>query len=329
MAAAAPAAPAAAAAAAAPAAAQGGGGDWAEDEMLRQVLAASMSDVGGGSSAGVEGLLRGVGLSHLIRAGPSDTAQRALLPVGGEGAKLEGKVIALYFSAHWCPPCRAFTPTLGQTYDMVTTGPAAREFELIFVSGDRSPAEYEDYLSHMTGWLATPFQSPAADQLRAKFGVRGIPSLVFLNADGTELSRNGRQIVAQDPMLHSIDMQPKASQAGGVATGVGGAALTSALQSMVQRAGISAAKAAAGAVQRYLSNAEQHPSEQKYRRIKRANGFFVSKVSNTPGHEELMKAAGFELEADGIAYVLLPAVADVTGNEVLGSSLRSIEKFIQ
>jgi hypothetical protein len=77
-----------------------------------------------------------------------------------------------------------------------------------------------------------------------------------------------------------------------------------------------------------LSNAEQHPSEQKYRRIKRGNGFFVSKVSNTPGHEELMKAAGFELEADGIAYVLLPAVADVTG-KCWAAPSAPIEKFIQ
>ena len=34
-------------------------------------------------------------------------------------ADLEGKVIGIYFSAHWCPPCRGFTPKLVEWYGKV------------------------------------------------------------------------------------------------------------------------------------------------------------------------------------------------------------------
>jgi nucleoredoxin len=139
-----------------------------------------------------------MGLSHLIRAGPAGQSRTPLAI--GPATNLEGKVVALYFSAHWCPPCRAFTPALRRTYEAVvngSNGSPPREFELIFISGDRSPAEYESYLREMPNWLATPFQSPAAGALREHYGVRGIPSLVFLTADGGEITRDGRQLVSQ------------------------------------------------------------------------------------------------------------------------------------
>ena len=42
---------------------------------------------------------------------------------------LEGNsVIALYFSAHWCPPCRGFTPVLGKKYTALKE--AKKEFEV-------------------------------------------------------------------------------------------------------------------------------------------------------------------------------------------------------
>src|SRR5437764_9700345 len=46
------------------------------------------------------------------------------------------KLIGLYFSAHWCPPCRKFTPELVQFYNRVA--PQHSEFEIVFVSLDRT-----------------------------------------------------------------------------------------------------------------------------------------------------------------------------------------------
>ena len=59
-------------------------------------------------------------------------AQGGNASVGKEA--LEGKTLGLYFSAHWCPPCRQFTPMLKQFYaDYKAKDP---NFEIVFVSGD-------------------------------------------------------------------------------------------------------------------------------------------------------------------------------------------------
>lgn len=47
-------------------------------------------------------------------------------------ALAKGKVTALYFSAHWCPPCRQFTPQLVDFYNSKRGTP--EEFEIVFVS---------------------------------------------------------------------------------------------------------------------------------------------------------------------------------------------------
>lgn len=54
---------------------------------------------------------------------------------------LNGKAVGLYFSAHWCPPCRAFTPVLAEVYR--TLKHKRDDFEVVFVSGDRDAAQAE------------------------------------------------------------------------------------------------------------------------------------------------------------------------------------------
>jgi nucleoredoxin len=38
--------------------------------------------------------------------------------VKAKDALADKKVVAFYFSAHWCPPCRAFTPVLKKFYEV-------------------------------------------------------------------------------------------------------------------------------------------------------------------------------------------------------------------
>ncbi len=54
----------------------------------------------------------------------------------------EPEMYAFYFSAHWCPPCRAFTPKLVEFYN--ANAGKKTKFEIIFVSSDHDQKSMED-----------------------------------------------------------------------------------------------------------------------------------------------------------------------------------------
>jgi len=106
---------------------------------------------------------------------------------------LEGKVVAIYFSAHWCPPCRGFTPVLKDFYnELASTG----KFEVVFVSSDKSPSDALSYMKESHGnWLYVPHGDAFVQELKTKYNVRGIPMLVIIKADGTLVDDDGRSPV--------------------------------------------------------------------------------------------------------------------------------------
>jgi len=104
---------------------------------------------------------------------------------------LNGKsVVLFYFSAHWCPPCRAFTPILKDFY-----GEAEDQgVEIIFVSSDRSAADMTSYMKESHGdWLAVTHGSAEAGALKEKYGISGIPSLIVVRkSDNEVITKDGR-----------------------------------------------------------------------------------------------------------------------------------------
>lgn len=124
------------------------------------------------------------------------TAEEALKLIGPELIeKAGGKPMGLYFSAHWCPPCRGFTPKLAEFYK----GGLKEKMEIIFVSSDRDQASFDEYAGEMP-WPALPYDKRAEKELLSKaFGVQGIPSFVIINPDGTVITEDGRSNVMKDP----------------------------------------------------------------------------------------------------------------------------------
>ncbi|KFD55866.1 redoxin family protein [Trichuris suis] len=105
---------------------------------------------------------------------------------------LRGKVVALYFSAHWCPPCRNFTPVLKDFYEEV----GQDSFEVVFVSFDHSANDLKEYMLEAHGdWCFIPFGNPAIKELSQMYGVQGIPMLVIIKASGDAVTKNARSDV--------------------------------------------------------------------------------------------------------------------------------------
>mmetsp|Transcript_125879 Transcript_125879/g.317356 ORF Transcript_125879/g.317356 Transcript_125879/m.317356 type:complete len:337 (+) Transcript_125879:80-1090(+) len=110
-------------------------------------------------------------------------------------ALADKKAVGLYFSAHWCPPCRGFTPKLAKSYAEHLQG---KGLEIVFVSSDDDAKSFEEYYGSMP-WLAIPFQDAGKKKLKDKFEVEGIPCLVLLDNDGSVLNSNAKSMLELDP----------------------------------------------------------------------------------------------------------------------------------
>eukprot|EP00038_Savillea_parva_P008570 m.177769 g.177769 ORF g.177769 m.177769 type:complete len:272 (-) comp14417_c0_seq1:141-956(-) len=114
---------------------------------------------------------------------------------------LPGKIVALFFSAHWCPGCVIFTPILAKAYTEARA--AGKQIEIIFVSSDTSEKSMADYMKESHGdWLRVPYNDPLREALKKHYGSfagrevgnfpgvkrrEGIPNLIVIGVDGEEL----------------------------------------------------------------------------------------------------------------------------------------------
>ncbi|GAB4839789.1 hypothetical protein Ancab_020499 [Ancistrocladus abbreviatus] len=107
-------------------------------------------------------------------------------------SNLVGKHILLYFSAHWCPPCRSFTPELIKAYHEIKEKEDA--FEVIFISSDSDQSSFDEYYSSMP-WLALPFGDERKASLSRRFKVAGIPCVIAINPAGKTVTTEARRLI--------------------------------------------------------------------------------------------------------------------------------------
>ena len=104
--------------------------------------------------------------------------------------------VLLYASAHWCPPCRQFTPMLANWYKSLRAPGGSKPVEVLFLSCDHDEKGFQGYFQASHPWMAVDFDDDARDQLLAAIRVQGIPRLVVLNRQGRIIVDNavGQQL---------------------------------------------------------------------------------------------------------------------------------------
>ena len=125
-----------------------------------------------GLSDGIKRLFRSLDSGTLLRS----TKEPPIPLAEALGGK---EIILLYASAHWCGPCRQFTPSLIQWYNSLPS--SVRDVvEVVFLSADHNESGFRDYYGSMP-WLAVDFDEDAREEIMGVIRVSGIPRLAVLD----------------------------------------------------------------------------------------------------------------------------------------------------
>jgi nucleoredoxin len=108
------------------------------------------------------------------------------------------KYYVFYYTASWCPPCQAFTPSLVDFYEKNKN----ENFELVLITSDRDEDSMEGYAKDKKMPWPQLKQSKAASFKKSfDHGVNGIPSVIVCDLEGKIVSANGRNLAELEKLV--------------------------------------------------------------------------------------------------------------------------------
>lgn len=115
------------------------------------------------------------------------------------------RLVAFYFSAHWCGPCRQFTPMLVELYEHLKEEVPSHGLEVVFVSSDRDLGGFNQYYSTMP-WMAMSFGSPLTHLLKTRYAFcldvvsQSLLTLSYLGTKCVEYRHLSSSILCRDKL---------------------------------------------------------------------------------------------------------------------------------
>jgi cytochrome oxidase Cu insertion factor (SCO1/SenC/PrrC family) len=103
---------------------------------------------------------------------------------------LQGKYLAILFSAHWSKACTDFTTKLTEAYHEYNRScPKSKTLEILFVSSDESEEDMWKYVTEWKmPWKILPYNDHRKNILMGKFHVGELPKLVVVDPRGNCLA---------------------------------------------------------------------------------------------------------------------------------------------
>ena len=210
------------------------------------------------------------------------------------------KAVLVYFSAHWCGPCRQFTPMLKVFYEFARSSGAA--LEIIFVSSDRTQPDMINYYKQSHGdWLAVIYGSTQRNFLSTHFNVKGIPALFLLNR-GTlhAVEEDVRSVIQQVAIMRNVSRVKEIVEGWRERSG---ALLFERIPSSISA--LNSAQDRESALElltRIMGNICDHPTESKYRFLRADNAVLCKTLLDRPCGDLPLTAIAFHKNGDSYEY---------------------------
>jgi cytochrome c biogenesis protein CcmG/thiol:disulfide interchange protein DsbE len=108
-------------------------------------------------------------------------------------SNFKGKAVVLNFWASWCEPCKEEAPLLESSWKQMQ----AQGKDVVFLGIDDQDSNINGLSFVQLNRLTYPIVVDADGSVTIKYGLTSLPDTIFINRNGTVLSRVSRQLTTQ------------------------------------------------------------------------------------------------------------------------------------